>query len=474
MPKVPAAHFSPTRREILQGATVAGGAFLLDGCHGGPAPVSAARLGNQPLAGGLDVRGTRFTKDGKPFFVSGINYWAGTTLARTDNITGGWDQVRRDLDGIQAAGINMIRTMAATEGPNTEPERIVPTIQPAPGQYDPAGVAGVLRFAEELQKRGLFGIYQLSNFWQWSGGFAQYVSWAGGGAIPYPPPAPGGSWDTYQHFAGSFYKNAKAVELYEAFIKFIVPQLKSNPTVIWELANEPRGMTNQSAFHDWIDRTARLIKSLGPGQLVTTGSEGLTGSPVYAGVDPVKDHASAAIDFICFHMWAENWGWVHGDSIPKGYPRALDLAKKYVAKHAELAAKTGKPLLLEEFGFPRDGGSFDPSSPTTFRDQYFQEVYSLVASLIPTTPMAGIMPWAWAGDQRPPRPGEFWKPGDPFIGDPPHEKQGWYSIYDKDTTLKLIAAWSPKITGSVTGASAPAPAGAPTAALPVSGRPSAG
>jgi mannan endo-1,4-beta-mannosidase len=472
MPRFPAAPMSPTRREILQGATIAAGALLIDGCHGGPAPASAASLARQPLSGGLDVSGTRFTKDGKPFFVSGINYWAGTTLARPDNAAG-WDQVQRDLDGIQKAGINMIRTMGATEGPNTEPERIVPTIQPAPGQYDPAGVAGVLRFAEELQKRGLFGIYMLSNFWQWSGGFAQYISWAGGGPIPYPPPAPGGSWDLFQKSNGGFYKNQKAMEMYDAYVRFIVPQLKSNPTVIWELANEPRGMTNLSAFHDWIDKTARLIKSLAPGQLCTTGSEGLTGTPQYAGVDPVKDHESAAIDFICFHMWAENWNWVHGESIPTGYPKALGLAKKYVAKHAELAAKSGKPLLLEEFGFPRDGGSFDPASPTTFRDQYFQEVYALVASLIPTTPMAGIMPWAWSGATRPPRPGEFWKPGDPFIGDPPHEKQGWYSIYDQDTTLKLIADWSPKITGLSAG-SGGTPAAAPTAAIPSSERPSAG
>ena len=81
------------------------------------------------------------------------------------------------------------------------------------------------------------------------------------------------------------------------------------------------------------------------------------------------------------------------------------------------------------------------------------------------------MPWAWAGDSRPPRPGEFWKPGDPFIGDPPHEKQGWYSIYDKDTTLKLIADWSPQNHGSCGGR---APAAAPTAAIPSWERPSAG
>jgi mannan endo-1,4-beta-mannosidase len=435
------------RRKILRGAAVAAGALLIEGCHAAPEPASAASVARLPLPGALAVRGTRFRKDGKPFFVSGINYWAGTTLARTGNIAG-WDQARRDLDGIQGAGINMIRTMAATEGPDTEPQRIVPTIQPAPRQYVPAGVEGVLRFAEELQSRGLYGIYMLNNFWQWSGGFAQYIAWAGGGPIPYPPPMPNGSWDRFQKSNGTFYKNAKAIELYDDYLKFLVPQLKRNPTVIWELANEPRGMSNVPSFHAWIDRTARLIKSLAPGQLCTTGSEGLTPTPRSAGVDPVSDHASPAIDFVCFHMWAENWGWVHGDRISTGYPKAVDLAKRYINKHAELAVKIGKPLLLEEFGFPRDGGSFDPAAPTTYRDQYFQEVYALVQSLIPTTPMAGIMPWAWAGDSRPPRPGDLWKPGDSFIGDPPHEKQGWYSIYDQDLTLKLIAAWSPKITGT--------------------------
>jgi mannan endo-1,4-beta-mannosidase len=219
--------------------------------------------------------------------------------------------------------------------------------------------------------------------------------------------------------------------------------------IIWELANEPRGMKSVGAYHKWIDATARLIKSLAPAQLVTTGSEGQTQSPVYAGLNVVDDHQSAAIDFICFHMWAANWNWIHKENLAGGYPKALERAKKYINEHAVAAAKVGKPILLEEFGFPRDGGSFDPASPVTLRDQYFQETYTLVHSLLPTTPMAGIMPWAWAGDSRPPRPGEFWKPGDPFIGDPPHEVQGWYSVFDKDTTLKLIAGWSPRITGTV-------------------------
>src|SRR5580765_1695761 len=115
------------RRELLQGAAVAAGGLFLESCahtsSGPPVPAAPER------PGGLTVKGTRFMKDGKPFFISGINYWAGPTLARDGNQPG-WDQVRRDLDGIQAAGINVIRTCVATEGPDSEPFRIVPTIQP--------------------------------------------------------------------------------------------------------------------------------------------------------------------------------------------------------------------------------------------------------------------------------------------------------------------------------------------------------
>jgi mannan endo-1,4-beta-mannosidase len=436
---------NPSRREVLQSAAAVTGGMLLPSCahtSAGPALPAAPAL-----PGSLTVKGTRFIKDGKPFFVSGFNYWAGPTLARDGN-QAGWDQVRRDLDGLQKAGINMIRTCVATEGPDTEPFRIVPTIQPAMGQYDPAGVGGVMRFAEEVAKRGLYTIMMLNNFWQWSGGFAQYLSWAGAGPIPYPPPAPNGNWDRFQHFVGGFYTNDKAVAASNAYISFLVPKLAQNPVLIWELANEPRGMKNVGVYRKWIDSTARLIKSLSPSQLVTTGSEGQTQTPVYAGLNVVDDHQSAAIDFICFHMWAANWNWIHKENLAGGYPKALERAKKYINEHAAAAAKVGKPILLEEFGFPRDGGSFDPASPVTLRDQYFQEVYALVHSLLPTTPMAGIMPWAWAGDARPLHPGQYWKPGEPFIGDPPHEEQGWYSVFDKDTTLKLITDWSPRIVGT--------------------------
>jgi mannan endo-1,4-beta-mannosidase len=455
---------APNRREVLRGAAaLAAGGLLVEACgHAGPGAAMAGTPGgvavppaaNRPmLPGSLEVRGPRFYRDGKPFFVSGFNYWAAPTLARDGN-TAGWDQLRRDLDALQGLGVNMLRIMAATEGPDTEPLRIVPSLQPELGKYDPAGVNGLLKLIAELEKRKLLAVLTLNNFWHWSGGFAQYLTWAGKGPIPYPPPQPHGSWDQFQHFCGQFYTVDKATKGFSDLLAFLVPQLKNSPVVIWQLCNEPRGMNNVRAFDHWIDDTAGFIRSLAPGQLITTGSEGLTATPSYAGLDVVRDHKSSNIDYVTVHMWAENWGWVHGENLAHGYPKAVELAKKYINTHAGLAAKLDKPIVLEEFGFPRDGGSFVPGSPTTLRDQYFDMVYGMVHSLLPTSPFAGLMPWAWAGDTLPPRPGEYWKPGDPFVGDPPHEQQGWYSVYGSDTTVKLIKDWTARITA----ASAPSPA----------------
>jgi len=435
------------RRQILHGTAAAATSLLVESCRSGPAPQTAAGLARPPRAvvpGGLEVRGTRFYRDGKPFFASGFNWWSALPNARMGN-DAGWDQVRRDLDGMQAIGINLLRIIGATEGPDTEPLRIVPSLQPSPGQYDPAGVAGLLRLVKELEQRKLTAIFIMNNFWHWSGGMGQYLAWAGQGAIPYPPPHPGGSWDLYQKSMAKFYSDSKARKIYDDLLRFIVPQLKDSPAVIWELANEPRGMRNIGPFHQWVDETAGLIRQLAPRQLITTGSEGQTSDPRYAGVDLAADHASDNIDFMTFHMWAQNWGWAKCQNLEQGLPRAMDLARKYVNDHAARAANLGKPLLLEEFGFPRDACSFDPSSPTTLRDRYYGMVYGLVHSMLPTTALAGIMPWAWAGDTKPARPGTFWKPGDPFIGDPPHEEQGWYSVYTPDSTTQLIKDWSARI-----------------------------
>ncbi len=46
---------------------------------------------------------------------------------------------------------------------------------------------------------------------------------------------------------------------------------------------------------------------------------------------------------------------------------------------------------------------------------------------------------------RPREPEAIWHTGDDFTGDPPHEHQGWYSVYDTDsTTLEIIGQYTRK------------------------------
>jgi mannan endo-1,4-beta-mannosidase len=188
----------------------------------------------------------------------------------------------------------------------------------------------------------------------------------------------------------------------------------------------------------WIQETARLVKSLAPEQLVATGSEGETPDPERAGLDVLRNHESPDIDLVTCHIWAQNWGWARPRSLDADLPSSLERAERYLRRHADLAKVLGKPLLLEEFGFPRNEMAYAPESPTTLRDKYFGRLYALVSDMLGSTTMAGIAPWSWAGSSIPPRPGQLWRPGDPLSGDPPHEFQGWYGVYASDSTTAIV------------------------------------
>jgi mannan endo-1,4-beta-mannosidase len=294
---------------------------------------------------------------------------------------------------------------------------------------------------------------------------AQYVGWSGGGPIPYPVPAaggegtpdstpePGGDWKKYQAYAAGFYSNERAEELYRDFVYFIIHRVNSytgvayrdDPAIMsWELANEPRGPTNDTAaLNRWIDGTAACIKSIDPNHLVTTGAEGDTPLPSWNGLDFAANHDGPDIDYATIHIWPQNWGW-YDPADPDGtFGAALDSARIYFHTHAAVDAILEKPLILEEFGLARDGGSFDPTATTALRDSFFSMIFKHVYnSASAGGPTAGDNFWAWAGEGRPREPyGGYWRPGDPWTGDPPHERQGWYGVYDADsTTLRVISS----------------------------------
>jgi mannan endo-1,4-beta-mannosidase len=128
---------------------------------------------------------------------------------------------------------------------------------------------------------------------------------------------------------------------------------------------------------------------------------------------------------------------------------ARENVEPYVADHVRISRELGKPLVLEEFGISRDGGSCDPDAGHAIRDEYYARVFELVAREVADGGvLAGVNFWAWSGEGRPRSPGSDWQPGDDYTGDPPHEPQGWYGVYDRDeATLEVIRRHAAHING---------------------------
>jgi mannan endo-1,4-beta-mannosidase len=404
-------------------------------------------LANSTHAGMVSIQNGTFQRDGKPYVFLGANFWQGMNLGSAGK-GGNRALLLRELDQLKSMGVKNLRILAISEGPSTEPYRIVPANLNQPGSLDETLLQGLDFLLVEMKKRDLTAVVVLGNFWPWSGGFAQWVSWFEGSTIPYPPPAPEGSWSTFQEYSSRFYTLPKAILAHHGVIRKIVGRINSltreayvnDPTILsWELANEPRGGKYRKPFLAWIKSTSRLIKGLDPNHLITTGSEGETLGPKDAGNDFIEDHSIPTIDYATLHVWVENWG-VYNPKDESSFQKSIQVMREYLEDHWNKSKILKKPMIIEEFGMARDDRSMDPESPVTHRNEYYEAVFSETAKQIRKGYTSGVNFWAWSGESKPNKPyGSLWKPGDSLLGDPPHEEQGWYGVYRSDsTTIELI------------------------------------
>lgn len=388
---------------------------------------------------------------GELYTFLGTNFWYGMHLG--SEVTGDRSRLLEELDHLSALGIKNLRIMACSEGSQTAPWQVQPALQPTPGQYQPHLLQGLDFLLMEMAKRDMKAVVCLNNFWPWSGGMATYVQWVSGQEIPYPPPAEGGSWLRYMLYTSKFYSNEVAKSLFSDHVRAIVMRTNSltgiayrnDPVIMaWQLANEPRAIVRPRAYRKWIDETSSLIRSLDTRHLISVGSEGATPSR-WSGNRFRRDHAFKNIDYMTVHIWLENWGW-YDPTDETTYQSGLAQATDYLHHHVDEAAALGKPLVLEEFGIARDQRAYGSDSPTRQRDSFLQFMFKQTFDLIQDDKLSGCNFWAWGGKGRPASPGAIWQPGEDLIGDPPHELQGWYSVYDTDTsTLEIIRNWSGRI-----------------------------
>lgn len=407
----------------------------------------------------VKVEGSNFTFNNKPYYFIGTNFWYGAYLGADTNY-GNRKRLLRELDHLKEIGISNLRIMAASEESDFSLP-LSPPFQYKNGKYNEKLFQGLDFLLAEMGKRNLRAVLVLNNYWDWTGGMSQYVSWTTNEKVVDPTKKNGQTWDDMINFSSRFYKIEEAQKLYHKYISKLVnrentitKRLYKNDTAImsWELANEPRPLKqgdtaeNVKDFSNWIHKTAAFIKSLDSNHLVTTGSEGSKGT--LESLDNVyQAHESKYIDYTTFHLWPKNWGWYKADT-PETLGKTKGLAAQYIAEHIEISKKLNKPSVLEEFGFVRDGETFSPDSPVSARNEFYEFILKLLQDSIEEgDAISGVNFWGWGGEGRGQQSDYMWKPGDTnYTADPYSEAQGLNSIYNTDkSTLDIISKYAHKL-----------------------------
>ena len=416
--------------------------FLLGACAPKPAEHSFIKVN----ADG------QFVRDGKPYYFVGTNFWYGAILG-SEGEGGNRERLHKELDFLKSIGINKLRVLVGADGENGIKTRVEPSLQVAPGVYNDTILAGLDYFMNELRERDMTAVLYLNNSWEWSGGYSVYLQWSGHGDAVVPAVD---GWPAYMEYVKQFPQSDSAKALFANHVNYIVSrtnrynQIKyvDDPTIMsWQIGNEPRAFSdeNKEPFARWMADVAAQIKSLDPNHMVSSGSEGSWGCEMDMNLFE-KIHADPNINYLNIHIWPYNWSWVKADSLKELLPRAKENTKKYIDDHMVIARKYSKPIVLEEFGFPRDGFSFSKEAPTTARDEYYRYVFDLIRQDRESGGLfAGCNFWAWGGfaGQNPDH--VFWEKGDDYTGDPAQEQQGLNSVFATDSTIEIIKAENRKL-----------------------------
>ncbi len=394
--------------------------------------------------GFVKVLDGQLMRNGSPYYYIGTNFWYGPIIGSTGE-GGNRERLGYELDSLKSIGINNLRILAGADAGSKNTNSVYPYLQPEAGHLNDTLLVGLDYFLAELDKRDMVAVIYLNNAWEWSGGYGFYLKSAGKGESP---TARDNGYGNYTKYASEFVSNDKAKSLFWNYVKQIVGRTnsitgkpyKNDPTIMaWQVCNEPRSFSAEGKkdLAQFIHETARIIKEADPNHLVSTGSEGCVGCEndmaLYEQI-----HADQLIDYLTIHIWPANWNWCTRARLWEDLPNVYQKAGAYIDRHIRFANKVGKPIVIEEFGYPRDGNFCGADSPTQCRDAFYGYILGqVVSSSQRSGSLSGCNFWGWGGKGRPVK--TEWQRGNDFLCDPPHEPQGWYSVFDSDsTTIELL------------------------------------
>jgi mannan endo-1,4-beta-mannosidase len=285
-------------------------------------------------------QGSQLTLHGKPFQFVGTNnyYLMYSSQLMVDDV----------LNTAAANGFNVMRTWGWLD--QTPKNGFVFQTYDGTSMTYNDGATGLANLDYTVAKAGELGIKLVIPFtgnWGDFGGMDQYVTWVGGA----------------NH--DDFYTNAKAKQLYKAWISHLLNHVnsitgvayKDDPTIMtWELANEPRCVgsgtypasanCNTGTITNWASEMSKYIKSIDRKHLVSSGSEGFLCKPnideyerdCSSGVDELAISKLPSIDVMSYHLYPDSW------------TKTADWGTAWIKEHSDLARKIHKPSMLGEFG----------------------------------------------------------------------------------------------------------------------------
>jgi mannan endo-1,4-beta-mannosidase len=296
----------------------------------------------------VQTKQQQFFLDSKPYYYIGANYWYGSVLGLQKDRQKGFERLRTELEFLKSKGINNLRVLAGAEGEGlvNGVQRVGPPLQTEKGKFNASVLDGLDILLNEMSKRNMKAILFLSNNWEWSGGFLQYLRW--NGLIDDSVFRRKLQWDEMRDYVSKFYSCDSCKKDYLRQVEFVLNRTNKisgkkyidEPAIMaWELANEPRPMrpSANEAYKKWIGEVAGFIKSKDKNHLVTLGHEGYMGTESLELFEQV--HTNKNVDYLTIHIWPKNWSWFQPGSMENDFSQVISKTEDYINKHAEVAKK---------------------------------------------------------------------------------------------------------------------------------------
>lgn len=417
--------------------------LLLSSCN------STKEVASQDLP--VTVKGGQFFKGSEPYYFVGANYWYGPLIGARN--IGDRERLIKELDLMDSIGIDNLRILVGAEG-GTQDFQVKPALQPEQGVYNEDLLDGLDFLLAEMDKRDMYAVLYLNNNWIWSGGMSAYLEWNGYGEVANPF-LEKYTWEEYFEYTQQFHTCTPCREAFKDHVRFIIGRTNAytgkkytedNTIMSWQVANEPRIFTEEDRepFKDWLDEVVDLLEELDPNTLISTGAEGK--ASYLQEIETFKMlHSNPDIDYLTMHMWPKNWQWYDIEDEKGSLQISIQNAQEYTNEHLEVARELNKPIVISEFGFPREKESLALDASVENRNVFYETLFRrLKESYEEDGHIAGVNFWGFGGYANTENQvNGKWEEGDDFSGDPPQEPQGLNTVFARDaSTLQLIKGYN--------------------------------